>query len=373
MRIVADENIPFVREAFERLGEVTTAPGRAMSPALVRDADLLLVRSVTAVNEALLAGSRVRFVGTATIGTDHVDEAYLRSCGIAFAAAPGSNANSVAEYVTAALLVLARRGGWTLAGRRIGIVGVGNVGRRVAQKARALGLGVVLNDPPLARATGDACYRPLNEALDADIVTFHVPFTADGPDATHHLVDDALLSRLRPGAVLLNTARGGVVDTQALDRALSRRRLGAVVLDVWEREPTIDAALLRRVDLGTAHIAGYSYDGKVNGTMMLYEAACRKIGSDPVFRPTLPAPPVPRVKVTEPGEDGLRQAVLAVYDIEADDAALRRLANLPVAEQGPYFDRLRKEYPVRREFMNTVVEAPTELRSALQGVGFRLT
>lgn len=372
MRIVADENIPYVREAFGGLGEVVTAAGRAMTADLVRDADVLLVRSVTRVNEALLAESRVRFVGTATIGTDHVDQAYLAGRGIRFAAAPGSNANSVAEYVTAALLVLAGRGGWALAGRRMGVIGVGNVGRRVVGKARALGMEPILNDPPLGRATGDARYRSLAEALEADVVTLHVPLTREGPDATYHMVNDGFLSQLRPGAVLINTSRGAVAETPALHRALDAGRLGAVVLDVWEHEPAIDASLVARADLATAHIAGYSFDGKVNGTVMLHEALCAFLERPVEWSPSLPAPPVPRVEVTAEGEEGLRQAVLAVYDIERDDADLRRVADLPVEERGPYFDRLRRDYPHRREFGGTVVEAPAGLGPILAGLGFRL-
>jgi len=372
MHIVADENIPYVREAFERIGEVITASGRSMTADLVREADVLLVRSVTPVNEALLGDSRVRFVGTATIGTDHIDEAFLSKRGIAFVAAPGSNANSVAEYVAAALLVVAGRGGWDLAGRHIGVIGVGNVGSLVVAKAEALGMRAILNDPPLARQTGDARYRPLDEALDADIVTLHVPLTREGPDATLHMVNDRFLGRLRAGAVLLNTSRGGVVDTAALRRALQTGRLEGAVLDVWENEPGIDLDLLRRVDLGTSHIAGYSFDGKVNGTQMLYKAVCAWLGWPADWRPVLPPPPVPAVTVRAEGEDGLREAVLAVYDIERDDAALRGLLDLPAAERGPAFDRLRKDYPQRREFPNTTVTAPERLRLALVGLGFRV-
>jgi len=372
MRIVADENIPYVRKAFGEVGEVVMAPGRSMAPDLVRDADILLVRSVTQVNEALLGDSRVRFVGTATIGTDHIDESFLSERGIAFAAAPGSNANSVAEYVAAALLVLAGRGGWDLAGRRIGVIGVGNVGSLVVAKAEALGMRSILNDPPLARETGDARYRPLDEALDADVVTLHVPLTREGPDATFHMVDDRFLGRLREGTILLNTSRGGVVDTAALHRALETGRLGSAVLDVWENEPGIDLDLLRRVDLGTSHIAGYSFDGKVNGTRMLYGAVCAWLGRPADWRPVLPPPPVPEVAVRTEGEDGLREAVLAVYDIERDDAALRGLLDLPEAERARAFDRLRKDYPRRREFPNTTVTAPARLRPALAGLGFRV-
>ena len=372
MLIVADENIPFVWEAFAEFGEVLTVPGRAMTPETVREADVLLVRSVTPVGPALLEGSKVRFVGTATIGTDHVDQRWLAGRGIAFSAAPGSNANSVAEYVTAALLVLARRGGWCLAGKRIGIVGAGNVGSRVARKAEALGMQPVLNDPPLARSTKDPRYRPLAEALDCDIVTLHVPLTREGPDATFHMVNEEFLARMRPGAVLVNTSRGAVVDSDALRKALEGGRLRAVVLDVWENEPTIDTDLLRRVDLGTPHIAGYSLDGKVNATRMLYEAVCRWLDREPTWAPALPPPVVAEVAVTAVGEEGIAQAVLETYPIERDDAALRALIDMPPGERAAAFDRLRKEYPVRREFPAVTVAAPAELQPVLSGLGFRL-
>jgi len=184
---------------------------------------------------------------------------YLRERGIGFASAPGSNATSVAEYVVAALLFVGHKHRITLEGRSIGIVGVGNVGGRVAARCRALGMRVVLNDPPLARATGDPSYRRLDEVTQCEFVTFHTPLTLEGPDRTFHLADQAFFDHLRPGTVLLNTSRGAVHESQALKAAMDRGLLRAVVLDVWENEPRIDAELLRRVDLSTPHIAGYSW------------------------------------------------------------------------------------------------------------------
>ncbi|MCX5649551.1 MAG: 4-phosphoerythronate dehydrogenase, partial [Planctomycetota bacterium] len=180
MRILADENIPLVGEAFGPMGEVVAVPADAIRPALLRDAQALLVRSVTPVGPALLDGSAVRFVATATIGVDHVNQEYLQQRGIAFASAAGSNAQSVAEYVFTALAVLAERGGWRLVGRTLGIVGVGNVGSRVARIAEGLGMTVLRNDPPLACETGDPKYVPIETLFDADIVTFHVPLSREG-------------------------------------------------------------------------------------------------------------------------------------------------------------------------------------------------
>lgn len=380
MKILADENIPYVREAFRDVGDVVTLSGRAITSDALRDVSILLVRSVTRVNAALLDGSSVRFVATATIGEDHIDKAYLARRGIGFSAAPGSNANSVAEYVVAALLVLQEQHGILLQDATLGIVGVGNVGARVAVKATALGLRCVWNDPPLARKTGDERYRPMDEILDCDIITLHVPLTLDGPDATHHLVDDTVLQRIKPGVALINTARGPVADTNALKQAIRGGRLGACVLDVWEREPDVDIGLLECVSIGTPHIAGYSFDGKVNGTRQIYEAVCRFLDMPPTWDPTplLPKPACPQLFVRGDAPDltdAVRNAVLSVYDIRRDDAAMRRLLDIPASQRRQFFDTLRKEYPQRREFMNTRVTVlpPNErLRAKLEGIGFRI-
>ncbi|MEW6359483.1 MAG: 4-phosphoerythronate dehydrogenase PdxB [Planctomycetota bacterium] len=381
MRIIVDENVPYGAEAFGTLGDVVRCAGRSVTSEAVRDADALIVRSITKVNETLLAGSKVRFVGTCTIGTDHVDEAYLRKRKIGFASAPGSNANSVAEYIAAALLVLARRGGYRLEGKTIGVVGVGNVGSQVVRKAEALGMRVIQNDPPLQRATGEARFRPIEELFDADFITVHVPLTKGGPDATHHLVNEQFLSNMKRGSVLLNSSRGSVADGEALGKALDRGHLFAVLLDVWQGEPNIDVELLKKVAIGTPHIAGYSFDGKVLGTRMIYRALCKFLGVpadwDPA--PLLPEPEHPLLKIDAAGrddEDVLREAVLTVYDIERDDADLRKIADLPPDQRGPYFDRLRKNYPQRREFPNTKVALTGQrLKAAksLIALGFGVT
>jgi erythronate-4-phosphate dehydrogenase len=378
VRIVADENIPYVREAFASLGEVTAVPGRGLTRAALTDAEVLLVRSVTKVGPELLAGTRVRFVATATIGTDHVDTNYLRERGIGFASAPGSNANSVAEYVVAALLVVARRLGWRLTGRSIGVVGVGHVGSLVVEKCRALELQVLRNDPPRFDATGDPVFRPLPELFDCDIISLHVPLTPSGPYPTFHLADEAFFRSLRPGAVFLNTSRGAVHETAALSAALRASRLSAAVLDVWEGEPNISAELLERAALATPHIAGYSFDGKVRGTEMIYQAACEFLGVEPTWRPALPPAPLAHLSVQAAGredEEALREAVLRVYDIEADDRDLRKLLDLPSPERPRQFDSLRKNYLVRREFPNTtanLIGGPDSLRAKLTGLGFRV-
>ena len=378
MKIIADENIPFAREAFGTLGEVTLVAGRSLAARRVAEADLLFVRSVTPVNAALLDASRVRFVGSATAGTDHVDAEYLARRGIGFAAAPGCNANSVGEYMAAAWLALAVRKGLRLEGRTVGIVGAGHTGSAAEQKARALGIMPVLNDPPLARETGDAKYRPLDEALACDIVTCHTPLTYDGPDPTYHLAGADFFARMKGDVWLCNAGRGEVVDSAALLEVIDGGRLGAAILDVWEGEPAIDGELLKKVDVGTPHIAGYSYDGKVNGTTMVYNAACRFLGVEPRWsaHKATPQADMGEIGVSAAGRDDehvLHELVARVYSIERDDGALRPAADLALEERGRTFDRLRKEYRRRREFRHTRVRldgASESLRAKAHGLGF---
>ena len=388
MRIVADENIPFIREAFGAYGDVRCVPGHEIDAALVHDADALLVRSVTRVDRALLEGSRVRFVGTATIGTDHVDLAWLRGAGVAFAHAPGSNAASVVEYVLAALFRLSVRTGRPLRGRTVGIVGCGNIGGRLARRLPALGARVLRNDPPRAEAAvrrGEPHpFVPLEAVLsNADVVTLHVPLTREGPHATAGLIGTEALQRMRSDAWLVNTARGPVVSNAALLDAHARRRPAATVLDVWENEPNPDPKLIRRVDLGTPHIAGYSYDGKVTGTVMLYRAFIRHFGLPDVWEAerAFAAGSEDRLLLTSPDPalsetEWLDAVIRQMYDIEADDRRFRRILPVPPEEKGAYFTHLRKTYPRRRAFarhMIAAMEVPEACREALtDGLGVRL-
>jgi len=402
MKIVADGNIPFVRECFSSIGEVEIVGGREITREVVADAEALLVRSITAVNEELLSGSKVRFVATATIGFDHVDVEYLRRRNIGFASAPGSNANSAAEYVVAGLLEVGQENNVELEGKSIGIIGVGNVGSRVAKKCAALGMEVRLNDPPLQRYkshspqgheehgefesallrveqfTGKSEFLAIEGLFECDFITLHTPLTFEGADKTHHLADDRFFRSLREGCVFVNASRGGVVDSGALKRGILGGRLGAVVLDVWENEPDIDVELLRMVDIGTPHIAGYSLDGKIAGMIMIYEAACAYfgVGAEYGIEDFLPEAGVPELRV-DPAADSeqgaLMGAVRAVYDIRRDDARLREIRECGAGKSGEFFDNLRKEYPVRREFVNTrvVLEGACEsLSRKLAGIGF---
>ncbi len=345
MRIVADENIPQVREAFGEWGRVETYPASAIDPDAVRDADVLLVRSVTQVNKSLLDGSRVGFVASATSGIDHIDLPYLGSKNISFCSAPGSNADSVAEYVIVALHALRGRLRQSPEDTAIGIVGIGEVGSRVSRLCEALGLRTVWNDPPLERATGDPRYRPLSEIAACDIISLHVPLVESGPDRTLELVGAEFLSQIRDGATLINTCRGDVVDENALKIALHQERLGPCVIDVWRNEPSIDSALLDLVAIGTPHIAGYSEEAKLRGTQMIYEGVARFLDADSNwdYHAYLP-PPQPIHAASSIDWGGLLRAA---YDIKADDAALRRV--VPERDGGG-FHGLRKNYPPRREF-----------------------
>ncbi len=388
MKIICATNMPLAREAFATLGDVVIKEGRAIAREDVRDAELLVVRSTTKVNRALLEGSAVRFVGTATIGTDHLDIPYLDENNVRWCYAPGCNANSVAEYVMTALLTLAQRHGFALAGKTLGVIGVGNVGNRVVEKAQALGLEVLLCDPPRERGIVDCrlpiedCgtgFLPLQEVLaEADIVTLHVPLTTGGDDPTYQMANDTFFAGMKRGAIFINSARGPVMDTEALLCALDVGIVAHAVIDTWEGEPAYRHDLMPRVALATPHIAGYSYEGRVNGTVMVYREACRFLGVAPTWLPDalLPTPSVPEIEMDVAGkatESVLYALCRRLYDIEADDARMRETALDDDALRAVAFDRLRKTYPERREFPHTSVvlrNADTALTAAVARLGF---
>jgi erythronate-4-phosphate dehydrogenase len=380
VHIVVNKHTPFVVQAFEKIGKVTALSTHEITKEAVRDADILIVRSETKVNRDLLEGSRVKFVGTVTIGTDHVDEEYLKKNGITFVSAPGSNSNSVSEYITAALLELAHSNGFMLHEKTIGIIGIGNVGSKVWRKAEALGMRVLLNDPPLERQGSGYPLHSLDEMMDADIVTLHVPLTRTGPDATYHLFDEKRIRKMKHGAILFNTSRGAVVETEGLKRTLRDKHLAAAVLDVWEGEPNISASLLELVTLGSPHIAGYSLDGKVNALRTNYEAVCRFL-SPPIdgdINALVPDPALPEIKMDTMKlsmEQALREIVKESYDIRLDDRLLRQLVSFPEIERGKYFQKLRAEYRMRREFFNSTVSLPNnakEISAVLRLLGFKV-
>jgi erythronate-4-phosphate dehydrogenase len=379
MKIVADENLARVRELFGPLGDLHCLPGRSLTAAQVRDADVLLVRSVTPVNAALLAGSRVRFVGTATIGRDHLDMPWLEAAGITVASAPGCNAVSVVQYVLTALCHLWRQGRLDWERAVFGVVGLGNVGHALARTLQAMGMTVAGCDPLVRR--DDVPQVTLDElTATATVICLHTPLTREGPAPTWHLFDHDRLAALSAGQVLLNAGRGEVVDNAALRALIDAGRLdpGRVVLDVWEGEPAIDAALLRRVAVGTPHIAGYSLEGKTRGSRMILQALCRHAGLATPPERAQETPRQDRRLVWQGrGWEALAGLALQAYPLLADDAALRDVVlGAAPADAAAGFDRLRKLYPERREFAAWPVTASAELtptdRRRLSAMGFTL-
>lgn len=354
VKILVDENMPYARELFSRTGDVVAVPGRPLPVAELADADGLMVRSVTQVNEALLAGKPVKFVGTATAGTDHIDENWLQQAGIAFSAAPGCNAIAVVEYVFSALLLLAERDGFQLRDRTVGIVGVGNVGGRLQKRLEAWGIKTLLCDPPRADRGDEGDFLSLEAVTEqADILTFHTPLFKEGPYKSWHLADAALLMALKPNTILINACRGPGVDNSALLEVLKMRHDLSVVLDVWEPEPDLSLALLDKVDIATPHIAGYTLEGKARGTTQVFEAWCDFIGQPQQvpLSTLLPVPEFSEITLNGPlDQPTLKRLAHLVYDVRRDDAPLRKVAAKPGE-----FDRLRKQYQERREWSSLQV------------------
>ena len=378
MRILADQNIPFAKQAFAHFGDVSTFVGRELTAQDVRNAEILLVRSVTKVNAALLEASSVRFVASATIGTDHIDLKYLQQRNIAFANAPGSNATSAAEYVLAALLYFAQQQQVALAQFRFGIVGYGNVGSRVARLFRALGLQCEIYDPPRQQLVNDIDYCDWETICACDVITAHVPLTKTGEYPTHKMFNRDFFNSLKSGALFINTARGGAVDETALHERLQSNKTLHLVLDVWANEPRIDHDLLKATILGTPHIAGYAYDGKLRGTEMIYQAACKHFNAEPQW--TMQSVLQDVRTCISPVVQGnwlatLHQLIKKAYDIEQDDSALRKILTMDSEQAAQHFDALRKNYPKRREFSHFDVDAATlteQQQSLLKEVGFGL-
>jgi len=373
MKVVADDKIPFLKGVLEAEGiEVVYEAGAKITRATLRGADALLTRTRTRCDAALLDDTEVRFIATATIGFDHLDTRFLAAREIAWTNAPGCNSSSVAQYLVSTLLHLAVNRRFALRDKTLGVVGVGNVGKKVAAAARALGMNVLLNDPPRARAEGMAGFVTLAElAAQSDILTFHVPLAREGADQTWHLVDEEFLKKLAPGRILINSSRGEVVDHIALKRALQAGRLAGAVLDVWENEPGIDRELMMLLDQSTPHVAGYSTDGKANGTAMSVNALAEFFHlSDRLktWRPAdVPRPETTELRCPETGapEENLLAVVRQSYDVAADTARLRRSPG--------DFEKLRGSYPLRREFPVFAVRggAPRE-RAVLRELGFRM-
>lgn len=338
MKVIIDNKIPFIQEAISQIAdEVIYAPGKDFTPALVKDADALIIRTRTCCNRALLQGSSVRFIATATIGFDHIDTEYCREAGIAWSNAPGCNSASVAQYLMSSLLLLQQIRGKHLQGQTLGIIGVGNVGTKIIQVAQELGMRVLLNDLPRQDKEGNANFNSLQTlAEECDILTFHVPLYKEGKYKTLHLADDAFFRSLKRRPVIINTSRGEVIETNALLNALENNLISDAIIDVWENEPDINLTLLNKAFLGTPHIAGYSADGKANATRMSLDALCRFFHLKANYHITPPEPENPVITAATPAE-----AYLQMYDPRRDSEALKAHPEL--------FETLRGDYPLRRE------------------------
>lgn len=360
MKIVVDDKIPYIREAIESLADdVKYVSGAAISPADVKDADALVVRTRTRCDANLLTGSTVKFVATATIGFDHIDATWLRQAGIEWMSCPGCNASSVAQYIRSVLLLLKRDKKQQLCNMTLGIVGCGHVGSKVARVAHSMGMRVILCDPPRVESGDIATYEPQEVATtsaftnasmpqkpmfvdmetlkqEADVITFHVPLTRDGIHKTFHMADETFFNTLTHRLIIINTSRGSVVDNAALKNAIRENKVAEVVIDTWEHEPLIDRELLDMVWIGTPHIAGYSADGKVNADNLVIEGLCRHFGIPNKWR--IEPPALPKDFHPNPNEETLW---LQLYN-PLDDS--QRLKLHPED-----FEKLRGDYPLRRE------------------------
>lgn len=373
MKIIADDKIPFLKGVLEPVAEVIYLPGQAIVREHLKDADALLIRTRTHCNDALLKDTRVKFIGTATIGYDHIDTIWCENQGITWKNAPGCNASSVAQYMASTLISLSVRFGFSLKDRTLGVVGVGNVGNKVVRLAELLGMRVYLCDPPRVRKEGICGFISLEGIIrECDIITFHVPLDHSGPDKTHHMIDDDLLGKVNPGTIVINTSRGEVADGESLIRAMKHGKIAGMVLDVWEHEPDIDRELLRITALATPHIAGYSTDGKAKGTTMIVRELSRHfgLGLDDWQVQSMPQPLNPELRLDAESltqEALIGKAVLHTYRVAEDDRKFK--------EAPEDFEKLRGDYPPRREFPAYALlldHANQELKKTCRNIGFRM-
>jgi erythronate-4-phosphate dehydrogenase len=373
IKIIIDDKIPYIRGAFENVAEVIYLPGSKTTPEVVKDADAIVTRTRTICNEKLLAGSSVKFIATATIGYDHIDTDYCDAAGIKWTNAPGCNSKSVEQYIASTLMVLAERKGWNLSEKTIGVVGVGNVGSKVARICEIFGMKVLLNDPPRERAEGSNAFVSLPQIMsEADIITLHVPLNMKGEDATFHLGNKAFLAALKKKPVLINSCRGEVIETNAVKAALKDGQISAFVCDCWENEPDIDLELMAMSELVTPHIAGYSKDGKATGTLMSVHAISDFFGLGlKSWQPSgIELPENPMIELDGSGLSEpqlIVKAILSTYDIRNDDKLFR--ANPPL------FEQLRGDYPTRREFPAFTIRAKNLDNSTLEKLaqlGFKI-
>lgn len=372
MKIVADDKIPFLKGVLEPFAEVVYVPGKGITNEIIKDADALLIRTRTKCKEELLKNTSVKFIGTATIGFDHIDTLYCDANGIKWTNAPGCNSSSVHQYITAALLKLSHDNGFSLKGKTLGIVGVGNVGSKVEKAARALGMNVMLNDPPRERKEGSKNFVLLGDILyNSDVVTLHVPLNLAGADMTYHLFREKSFKKLRKGTWFINSSRGEVVETAALKKAVSSGKI-RTILDVWENEPEIDTELMTKAFISTPHIAGYSTDGKANGTAMVVNSlsAFFNLPLTDWYPADVPLPEGTDIVIDTKGKDEydiVREAVCRTYSIEMDDSMLRLSPADFEKQRGNY--RLRREFTSFRVKLNGSNPVATKM---LEGLGFNI-
>jgi len=374
IRITADDKIPFLKGVLEPFASILYLPGNQIDRNIARRSDALLVRTRTRCSSELLSDTPVRFIGTATIGFDHIDTDYCNKNNIKWTNAPGCNSSSVQQYIAAALLRISAESDFSLKEKTIGIVGVGNVGSRVRDFATSLGMKVILNDPPRARREKKKNFVNLGELLsESDIISLHVPLNMDGQDKTYHLFNKETFSQIKKGTWLINSSRGEVVETEALKDAIAEERIAGAVIDVWEREPEIDIPLMHMAFIATPHIAGYSADGKANGTAMIVKDLCKSfnIPLSDWYPAEIPVSPEPLLEIDcsrKSNEEILRKAVLHTYNILEDDIRLRF--------DPSRFEKERENYPVRREFpFYTIIlkNGNEEISKLLKNLGFKLT
>ncbi len=369
--IVVDENIAFP-EAFELFGNVIKINGREISNSILKDCDILIIRSVTPVNEKLLQNTRVKFVGTATSGTEHIDVNYLNKNKIFFAEAKGCNSFSVAEYVITAILKLLADSKEAFLNKSVGIVGLGSIGSKVENFCQSLGMKVIHNDPPLKRKNLNFTSSSLEEILNCDIISLHVPLTFDGLDKTYNLLDDNL-SLVKENSILINTSRGGVINETKLIE-ISKQKKIRLVTDVWINEPEINIELLTKSDIATPHIAGYSIEGKVNGTKMIFEQLNKFLGTNYDFNFTDNFTEIETIKFdSDFSSESLSELFKKIYDIESDSVRLKEMINMKAEEQKSFFDKLRKEYPLRKSFNNYLIKTSNKsIKKVLENLRFQV-
>lgn len=346
MKIIADKNIPFLKGTAESFGDVTYLAGQDFTKENIKDADTLIVRTVTHFGQENLENSSVRLICSATIGYDHIDTEYCKHHGIEWHNAPGCNSGSVQQYIASALITIARQKGFSLQGKTIGIVGSGNVGNKVAYIAEILGMRVLKNDPPREDAEQSNDFVDLETVKkEADIITFHTPLIRSGKYPTFHLADEHFFETLGKKPIIINSARGAIIDTRAIKNAIRDNLISGVIIDCWENEPEIDQEYMRRVDIATPHIAGYSADGKANATRMSLQSLARywQLPEKPIDDITAPTIENSIIDYSQlKSKNRVEDIIIQTYNPLED---CERLLNNP--EQ---FSSLRGNYPLRREY-----------------------